>query len=331
MTAGTPELERTLVHHLSRIRFEDLPDASVEAARRCALDAVAVCAAGSTGTDIDKLVQWRGAGWLEAGVLVYGTRLPAHHATWINSAMARAHEFDDSHDPTGDHTSVPIFSAALAAARLCAGVSGREFLTAYVLAADLVSRLRLAPNRKVGVTDFAANTYAPFAAATAAGWLLGLRDDGLYAALGWAPAQAAGSLQLQQGGTSTLHVHHGLAPRGVQGALLARRATRDMEHFLTGSFGFLSRLRAGRLRGRHDHRRAREQHAKFSLFYTVACALARGHVDLSDFTPSALADEVVQRLAARVRVEVDPQPRAGYSAGDRARSAARRPRARHAG
>ena len=48
------------------------------------------------------------------------------------------------------------------------------------------------------------------------------------------------------------------------------------------------------------------QHAKFSLFYTVACALARGHVDLSDFTPSALADEVVQRLAARVRVEVDP-------------------------
>ena len=141
--------------------------------------------------------------------------------------MARAHEFDDSHDPTGDHTSVPIFSAALAAAELRGGVSGREFLTAYVLAADLVSRLRLAPTRKVGGTDFAANTYAPFAAATAAGWLLGLRDDGLYAALGWASAQAAGSLQLQQGGTSTLHVHHGLAAAtGMQGALLARQGCR---------------------------------------------------------------------------------------------------------
>jgi len=48
------------------------------------------------------------------------------------------------------------------------------------------------------------------------------------------------------------------------------------------------------------------QHAKFSLFYTVACALARGHVNLDDFSPSALADDMVQRLASRVRVEVDP-------------------------
>src|SRR5579871_4802473 len=110
-----PELERTLVQHLSQTRFEDLPYASVEAARRCMLDAVAVCLAGSTGTDIPKLLQWLEAqgGPREAGVLVYGTRLPAHHASWINGAMARAHEFDDSHDPTGDHTSVPIFSAAL--------------------------------------------------------------------------------------------------------------------------------------------------------------------------------------------------------------------------
>jgi 2-methylcitrate dehydratase PrpD len=375
MTEGTPELERTLVHHLSRTRFEDLPHASVEAARRCVLDAAAVCVAGSTGQDIDKLLRWleSQSGPAEAGVLVYGARLPAYHATWINSAMARAHEFDDSHDPTGDHTSVPIFSAALAAAEICGGVSGREFLTAYVLAADLVSRLRLAPTRKVGGTDFAANTYAPFAAATAAGWLLGLRDDGLYAALGWASAQAAGSLQLQQGGTSTLHVHHGLAAAtGVQGALLARQRMPGMEHFLTGSFGFyhayergdyadnvitdelgkrfeieqvsVKQYPSGRvthgpiqaaiaLRETHGFRSedveevvvtytpggyrmtclpeaerrnpTNVQHAKFSLFYTVACALARGHVDLSDFTLSAVADEVVQWLAARVRVEVD--------------------------
>ena len=376
MTEGTPELERTLVDHLSQARFEDLPAASVEAARCCVLDAVAVCVAGSTGKDIHKLLQWLEAqgGPGEAGALVYGTRLPAHHASWINSAMARAHEFDDSHDPTGDHTSVPIFSAALAAAELRGGVSGREFLTAYVLAADLVSRLRLAPTRKVGGTDFAANTYAPFAAATAAGWLLGLRDDGLYAALGWASAQAAGSLQLQQGGTSTLHVHHGLAAAtGVQGAMLARQGLPGMEHFLTGPFGFyqayergdyaadvityelgqrfeieqvsIKQYPSGRvthgpiqaaiaLRETHGlrsedveevvvtytmggyrmtclpevERRAptNVQHAKFSLFYTVACALARGHVDLGDFTSSALADEVVQRLASRVRVEVDP-------------------------
>ena len=369
------ELERTLVQHLSETRFEDLPEAAVEAARRCVLDTVAVSLAGSDGQDIPTLLEWLESqgGPGEASVLVYGRRLPARHATWINGAMARAHEFDDSHDPTGDHTSVPIFAAALAAAELRSDVSGREFVTAYVLAADLVSRLRLAPSRKVGGTDFAANTYAPFAAATAAGWLLGLRDDGLYAALGWAAAQAAGSLQLQQGGSSALHVHHGLAAAtGMQAALLAKQGLPGMEHFLTGTFGFYNAYERGdyaadvitdelgkrfeveqvsvkqypsgrvthgpiqaaiALREAHglraedvedivvtytpggykmtclpeEERRVPTslQHAKFSLPYTVACALARGHVDLGDFTAQALADEVVRRLAPRVRVEVD--------------------------
>ena len=49
------------------------------------------------------------------------------------------------------------------------------------------------------------------------------------------------------------------------------------------------------------------QHAKFSLYYSVACALARGHVGLEDFTPEAIADEKVRRLAAKVNVVVDPE------------------------
>lgn len=48
------------------------------------------------------------------------------------------------------------------------------------------------------------------------------------------------------------------------------------------------------------------QHAKFSLYYNVACALARGHLSLEDFTPDAVSDPRVRGLAARVRVTVDP-------------------------
>jgi 2-methylcitrate dehydratase PrpD len=48
------------------------------------------------------------------------------------------------------------------------------------------------------------------------------------------------------------------------------------------------------------------QHAKFSLYYNVACALVRGHVDLADFTPEAIADPVVRDLARRITVAVDP-------------------------
>jgi 2-methylcitrate dehydratase PrpD len=50
--------------------------------------------------------------------------------------------------------------------------------------------------------------------------------------------------------------------------------------------------------------------AKFSLPYTVASMLVRGHVDLDDFTPAAIGDPAVLDLARRV--ECIPDPDANY-------------------
>lgn len=46
--------------------------------------------------------------------------------------------------------------------------------------------------------------------------------------------------------------------------------------------------------------------AKFSLPYTVAAMFVRGHVDLDDFTPAAIADPAVLELARRVTCLPDP-------------------------
>jgi 2-methylcitrate dehydratase PrpD len=46
--------------------------------------------------------------------------------------------------------------------------------------------------------------------------------------------------------------------------------------------------------------------AKFSLFFTVALALVRGHVTLDDFSPAALHDPDIRALAGRVHVSVLP-------------------------
>jgi 2-methylcitrate dehydratase PrpD len=236
-----------------------------------------------------------------------------------------------------------------------------------------VARLRLGPTHKVGSTGFAANTYAPFSAAVAAGLLLGLRGESLARALGWAYSQCAGSVQLQQGGDSALHLHHGLAAaNGVQAALLARHGLPVCGEFLSGKFGLFNAYERGEydsgqildglgeryemsqvaikqypsgrvihpavdaaleLRATHQvaaddidgvdvvytaggHNMTCEpaerrqpttsQHAKFSLFYNLACALVRGHVWLQDFTTEAVRDPEVQKLASRIRVEVDP-------------------------
>jgi 2-methylcitrate dehydratase PrpD len=47
--------------------------------------------------------------------------------------------------------------------------------------------------------------------------------------------------------------------------------------------------------------------AKFSLPYTVACMLVRGHVELDDFTDSAIANPEVRSLAHRVVYREDLQ------------------------
>lgn len=372
----TNTLESRLVAHLSSARFDNLPPEAVDAGKKCILDILGVIAAGSSGDDIQKLIQLLEGRSMrpEATVLVHGARLSAPHATWVNGAMARAREFDDSHDPTGDHISVPIMPAALAAVELLGTVSGRDFLLAFVLAADLNARLRMASPHRSGETGFAANTYAPFAAAAVSAKLLGLEGEAMYDALAWAYAQCAGALQLQQSGRSALHIHHGLASStGLQAALLARQDLPGPDEFLTGKFGFYNAYDGGSFdaskltdglgetfevtristkqfpSGRVTHppieaaialhaeesirpgdveeivvvygargfkmtcepeseRRlpTKPQHAKFSLYYVVACGLARGHVGLEDFTPEAVADPVVHDLAAKIRVDVDP-------------------------
>jgi 2-methylcitrate dehydratase PrpD len=53
-----------------------------------------------------------------------------------------------------------------------------------------------------------------------------------------------------------------------------------------------------------------EYDAQFSLPYTVACMLVRGHVELDDFTAAAIRDPAVLALAGRV--DCVPDPAADY-------------------
>jgi len=369
-------LEDRLVEHLSTVQFDDLPAEAVDAGRKCILDVLGVMVAGSRGKDVESLIRFlEPSSRPQATVLVYGTRLSAYHATWVNGAMTRAHELDDSHDATGHHIGVPLMGTALSVAEIAGPVSGRELLTAYVLAADLAARMRLAAAHRSGESGFAANTYAPFMAATIAAKLLGLRGQGMYDALAWAYTQCAGGLQLQQSGDSALHIHHGLAAaEGLQAALMARHGLPGPDECLTGRFGFypaydgglpdaakltaelgqryeitavsMKQFPSGRvthppieaalaLRQEHsfDPQEIEEvvvqysargfkmtcepaserrlptnpQHAKFSLYYMVACALARGKVWLDDFSPEAVADPLARDLAAKIRVEQHPE------------------------
>lgn len=370
-------MEGKLIAFLSDTKYNDLPPAAVEGAKRCILDTTGVMAAGAHAPDIDRLIAYAREQGGQGEVQVFGREetLPAFFAAWVNCAMTRANEFDDSHDASGEHVSTPILGAGLAAAQQLGGVSGKEFIRAYALAAEIVPRIRQCPIRdSMPFFGFAANSYAPFSAAIMCACLRRLKDTEMYHSLAWAYAQMAGAVQLQQGGGSALYIHHGLAAAtGYRAAELAARGFPGTENFLRGRFGVLNAYERGKYDlapltrflgekyvvaemgvkqypcGRVTHTpidaalAAREkmrqfdveeiedievrytkggfamtclpeedrhypslpQHAHFSLYYTVASALLRGHVALEDFRPEAVNDPAIRAVIEKIHVEVD--------------------------
>ena len=65
--------------------------------------------------------------------------MPAPNAAFANGPMARAVDMGDTH-PQACHISEYVVPALLPAAELRGGVTGKEFITAYALGAEIGSR-----------------------------------------------------------------------------------------------------------------------------------------------------------------------------------------------
>ncbi len=237
------DLTKRLMQHLVYTDFEKLPASAIKATKHMILDTSAVILAGSSAKGSNAITQqiksWSPPG--KSTVLALGNRLTAPMAAWSNAFMGRARELDDSHDLTGDHSGLPAVSAALAVAEDVGNVTGKEIITAISLGVDLVARLRLACNIKVGQISWGAATFAPLSSAAVAGKLLQLDEGEMRSALGLAYSQLAGSLQAQLDGTLNLRVQHGLAVEaGVRSAFLAKSGMDGIQNFLEGRFGLYS-------------------------------------------------------------------------------------------
>ncbi len=231
----------TLVSFVAELRYEDLPSATVAAVKRQLADALACGLAGSAAplsAEIVALhVQWGGTP--EATVLVYGHRLPAPTAAWLNAAMIHAHDFDDSHRASNQHVFVTLLPAALAVAEsLGAPIAGRDLITALAGAAELQIRLGLAvlPHMHVGWLPTA--VFGGLGAAAVSAKLLGLQEEGIADAVGLAYAQAQGNRQGLLEGTTAKRLTPAFSARaGVHAAALAAIGVTGPRDLTTGAFG----------------------------------------------------------------------------------------------
>ncbi len=235
MTDATEKLAR----HVAALRYEDLPDPAIRAAKIFLLDTIGVCIAGtrspSAGTVRAAARRW-GRG--EEATAVGTTRLPAPSAALVNAFQAHSHEFDCIHDGAVVHPLTTVAFAALAAAERRGGVTGRDLILAVTLGVDAAITIGLASRSPM--TFFRPATAGIFGVAAAVGRLEGLDDAALLDAFGLAFGQASGTMQAHAEGKPSLALQMGPAARGgIHAVDLAAMGFPGPHDVLEGPFGYL--------------------------------------------------------------------------------------------
>jgi 2-methylcitrate dehydratase PrpD len=235
---------RLLARYAVDLRYRDIPREVIARAKDCLLDTLTVALYGSTKPWSQIVVQFVTSLGLSGRSTLLGDtrRAPAHLAALANGTMAHAFELDNVRQPgAGVHPGATAFLPALAAAEH-QRADGKAFLTAFVAACEVMSRIGVAAGNSLEKRGFhAPGLTGTFGAAVATGRLLGLDENRMVHALGIAGSYCGGLMEFSRskGGAMIKRLHLGKAAEGgVTAASLARRGFAGPESVLEGQFGF---------------------------------------------------------------------------------------------
>ncbi len=233
-------LSRTLAEWAAEVKYEQLSPESIDSAKRFLYDSLG-CAFGGALTEdcrivIDHLSEKNALG--NCSVLVTGSKTHAEEASFLNSLMIRAMDYNDIYwkqDPSHPSDIIP---AALA---ICEqeGLSGKDLILGIVLAYELEMRLCEFALPGIRERGWHHATLTAYASPLVAGRLLGLNADQIQHALGISAshhftlgAAVAGKLTMMKNTVDPMATR-----AGVEGALLAARGYTGSENVLDGKEG----------------------------------------------------------------------------------------------
>lgn len=237
-----PETTQKLTTHVHQTRFDDISDDAIARAQLAVLDILAVAIAGSASKIVENTRKVVGdwGGRTDSRVLVFGERLPAHNAAFVNAVMARVLDFDDTYElaPNGAHASAYIIPVAMALADRDRMISGKDFLSAIVVASDLYCRL----TRSIGINAVDSgrdNGTAVFGTYACAARLLRLNSHQMLSGFGIAYSQSAGEFQMYEEAADSVSVQQGMRARaGIDSAELAKAGLSGPHQTFFGRYGY---------------------------------------------------------------------------------------------
>lgn len=235
---------KLLARYAVGLRYRDIPPEVISRAKDCLLDTMVVSLYGATKPWSRRVVRFVKDQGLSGRSTVIGERspAPAHLAALANGTMAHAFELDNVRQPgAGVHPGATAFLPALAIAEN-QRATGKAFLTAFVAACEVMSRIGVAAGNSLEKRGFhAPGASGTFGAAVAAGRLLGLNEKKMVHALGIAGSYCGGLMEFSRckEGAMIKRLHLGKAAEGgVTAASLAQRGFAGPESVLEGELGF---------------------------------------------------------------------------------------------
>ena len=224
-------------------RYEDLPENVRAEALKVIYDEVGAMIAGSTLESckpiVDLVRTLGGAG--ECSVVGHPFRAPLLNAVLANGSIGHADEVDPTSVHGAGHFAATMVPTALTMGQY-AGASGKVFMRAFVLGAEIAARMQSTLNaHDEARPEFYYSAGAALGAAVTAGLLLGLDADKMEHALGTA---AMGCMPLMSLHDEELHQTKALAysgrtaRAGVESALLAQHDFHAPREILTTENGF---------------------------------------------------------------------------------------------
>ncbi len=236
-------ISEQIATHLAEVRFEQLPAAAVEAAKRSLLDALGVMLGASglgEGCEAFAALARDESADGPCQLWGYGARAALLPAVLANGALAHALDFEDAFDEAPCHPNAALVPAALALAQARAPISGQDLITAIAAGCDLVCRLAMALRSDPADGGwYWPPIFGAFGAAACAGRLLELSPVGMRDALSLTLCQSTCSAELKYSRCSVVRaVRDGFsAHAGLVSALLAQRGVAGFEQPLEGRAG----------------------------------------------------------------------------------------------
>jgi 2-methylcitrate dehydratase PrpD len=235
--------EEQLSEFAAKLDLADVPAEALERAKLLVLDQLGIQLACAELPWVAMVRDYAAANGAAGECTVVGTdvRLMPESAVLANGTAGHGFEADDYCPTASAHAGCVAVPTALALSQV-QNSTGREFLTAVVLGAEMIVRAARATMPPMlyerGFHETCA--HGVFGSALAAGRLLELTPTQIVHALGIAGSHASGTTEFSRSGGDVKRLHGGMgAAGGVRGAYLAQAGFTGPTRVLAGERGFL--------------------------------------------------------------------------------------------